>query len=92
MKISELSAQSAVSIASIKYYIREGVLAAGEPTAANQADYGEEHLDRLRLIRSNAPRRARNHGENDRSQRFHGTHQWLNSNSVELSSPQKISS
>ncbi len=52
MKISELSAASGVTIASIKYYLREGLLAPGVATAANQADYGGAHVDRLRLIRS----------------------------------------
>lgn len=50
MKVSELSARSGRSVATIKYYLREGLLPAGRRTAANQADYGEEHLHRLRLI------------------------------------------
>ncbi|WP_092808100.1 MerR family transcriptional regulator [Rhodococcus globerulus] len=52
MRISELSARSGVSIASIKYYLREGLLTSGEQSATNQADYGEQHVRRLRLIRS----------------------------------------
>lgn len=52
MRISELSQRSGVSVASIKYYLREGLLAGGEQTAANQAVYGEQHVRRLRLIRS----------------------------------------
>ncbi|MGA9873095.1 MAG: MerR family transcriptional regulator [Rhodococcus sp. (in: high G+C Gram-positive bacteria)] len=52
MKVSELSARSGVSVASIKYYLREGLLPVGEQTAANQADYGELHVRRLGLIRS----------------------------------------
>lgn len=51
MRISELSRASGVSIPTIKYYLREGLLPAGEPTARNQAEYGEAHLHRLRLIR-----------------------------------------
>ena len=51
MRISELSRASGVSVPSIKYYLREGLLSPGTPTAPNQADYGEEHLHRLRLIR-----------------------------------------
>ncbi len=51
MKISELSRASGVPIPTIKYYLREGLLTAGEPTARNQADYGELHLHHLRLIR-----------------------------------------
>jgi DNA-binding transcriptional MerR regulator len=41
-----------VPIATIKYYLREGLLPRGEPTAPNQAHYGEPHLHRLRLIRA----------------------------------------
>ncbi|MGB3769781.1 MAG: MerR family transcriptional regulator [Rhodococcus sp. (in: high G+C Gram-positive bacteria)] len=52
MRISELSARSGVSVASIKYYLREGLLEAGVRTAANQASYGEHHVRRLRLVRS----------------------------------------
>lgn len=50
MKVSELSARSGRSVATIKYYLREGLLPAGRRSAANQADYGEDHLHRLRLI------------------------------------------
>ena len=52
MKMSLLSAESGVTVASIKYYLREGLLPAGERTSANQASYGEIHLQRLRLIRA----------------------------------------
>ena len=52
MQISELSAASGVSIASIKFYVREGLLAPGTPTARNRSAYGELHLRRLRLIRA----------------------------------------
>jgi DNA-binding transcriptional MerR regulator len=41
-----------VPISSIKFYIREGLLAAGERRGPNQADYGEAHLERLDLIRA----------------------------------------
>lgn len=52
MKISELSQRSGVSIASIKYYIREGLLPPGEAQARNQAAYGEQHVADLALIRA----------------------------------------
>ena len=52
MRISELSTASGVTIASIKYYLREGLLAPGVATATNQAEYGDTHVDRLRLVRS----------------------------------------
>lgn len=52
MRISELSAASAVSIPTIKYYIRQGLLAPGTRRSKTQADYGPQHLRRLRLIRT----------------------------------------
>ena len=52
MKIAELSRSSGVSIATIKYYLREGLLPAGRTTAPNQADYSAAHLHRLTLIRT----------------------------------------
>jgi DNA-binding transcriptional MerR regulator len=39
-------------VPTIKYYLREGLLPAGELTSPNQAHYGEEHLRRLRLVRA----------------------------------------
>lgn len=51
MKISNLSRKSGVSVATIKFYLRERLLPPGTPTARNQADYDETHLARLRLIR-----------------------------------------
>ncbi|MFH9724859.1 MerR family transcriptional regulator [Streptomyces sp. NPDC017254] len=36
----------------IKFYVREGLLPAGELTSPNQASYGETHVKRLRLIRA----------------------------------------
>lgn len=53
MKISELSRVSGVSVPTIKYYIREGLLPPGrQTTAPNQADYATEHEQLLRLIRT----------------------------------------
>lgn len=52
MRVGELSRRSGVSVPSIKYYLREGLLPAGERTGPNQASYGDEHLRRLRLIRA----------------------------------------
>ena len=52
MKMADLSRLSSVSIASIKFYQREGLLQPGVRTAPNQATYGEIHLRRLRLIRA----------------------------------------
>jgi DNA-binding transcriptional MerR regulator len=50
VRISELSAATGVSVPTIKYYLREGLLRPGAQTAPNQASYGDEHVHRLRLI------------------------------------------
>jgi DNA-binding transcriptional MerR regulator len=52
MKISELSRQSGVPLATIKFYLRERLLSPGEASGPNQAEYGPEHLRRLALIRT----------------------------------------
>lgn len=52
MRIAELSRRSGVPVATIKYYVREGLLRPGRPTAVNQALYDEEHLARIELIRA----------------------------------------
>jgi DNA-binding transcriptional MerR regulator len=52
VRLAELSERSGVPVASIKFYLREGLLAPGTPVTARQAEYGEEHLRRLRLIRA----------------------------------------
>jgi DNA-binding transcriptional MerR regulator len=52
MRVAELSRRTGVSVASIKYYLREGLLPAGERTGPNQADYGDAHVHRLRLVRA----------------------------------------
>lgn len=52
MRLSELSDRGGVSVATVKYYLREGLLPPGTPVTARQSDYGEEHLRRLRLVRA----------------------------------------
>lgn len=52
MKMAELSRRSGLSVPTIKYYLREGLIAPGHRTGVNQATYDEAHLDRLRLIRA----------------------------------------
>jgi DNA-binding transcriptional MerR regulator len=52
MRIAELSRQSGVSVPTIKYYVRESLLPAGELTSPNQAQYDDSHLRRLKLIRA----------------------------------------
>ncbi|HEX6869871.1 MAG TPA: MerR family transcriptional regulator, partial [Micromonosporaceae bacterium] len=47
-----MSSRSGVSIATIKFYVREGLLPGGTITGRNQADYSEEHLRRLHLVRA----------------------------------------
>lgn len=41
-----------MSVPTIKYYVREGLLPAGQLTSPNQATYDEAHERRLRLIRA----------------------------------------
>jgi DNA-binding transcriptional MerR regulator len=52
MQISELVRRADVPLATVKFYIREGMLPPGRTTSATRADYDEQHLARLRLIRS----------------------------------------
>ncbi|WP_306322032.1 MULTISPECIES: MerR family transcriptional regulator [unclassified Streptomyces] len=52
MRLAELSERGGVPVGTIKYYLREGLLAPGERISATQADYGEGHLRRLGLIRA----------------------------------------
>ncbi len=52
MRMSELSRLSGVSVTTIKYYLREGLLPPGRQLSATQAEYDGNHLRRLRLIRA----------------------------------------
>jgi DNA-binding transcriptional MerR regulator len=52
MRISELARRSGVPVGTVKHYLREGLLPAGELTSATQAQYGEEHVARIGLIRA----------------------------------------
>jgi DNA-binding transcriptional MerR regulator len=52
VQISELVQSSGVPLARVKFYIREGMLPPGKSLSATRSDYSEEHLRRLRLIRS----------------------------------------
>src|ERR1700722_7876060 len=52
MRLSELARPRGVSIPSIKFYLRGGLLPAGEALSKTQADYNQAHVDRLRLIRA----------------------------------------
>ena len=52
MKISELSRESGVPVASIKWFKREGLLPEGHATSATMVEYGPDHVKRLRLIKA----------------------------------------
>lgn len=52
MRLAELSERSGVAIATIKYYLREGLLPPGHRVSATTADYDDGHLRRLRLVRA----------------------------------------
>lgn len=52
MRISQLSDATGVSVATLKFYLREGVLHPGRSLGATRADYDEGHVDRVRLVRT----------------------------------------
>ncbi|ADB36020.1 transcriptional regulator, MerR family [Kribbella flavida DSM 17836] len=52
MWIAELSRRAEVPVATIKYYLREGLLPPGESVGATRSRYDEAHVRRLGLIRA----------------------------------------
>jgi DNA-binding transcriptional MerR regulator len=52
VRIAELSRQTGVSIPTIKFYLRAGLLPPGEFTSPNQAHYDDRHVRRLVLVRA----------------------------------------
>lgn len=52
MRISELVDRTGVPLATVKYYLREGLLMPGRSTGATQAEYDDAHVERLGLIRA----------------------------------------
>lgn len=52
VRISELASRSGVPLSAVKFYQRQGLIPAGVLTAPNQADYNDEHVRRVRLIRA----------------------------------------
>lgn len=52
MIISEFAARTGTPAATIKYYVREGLLQPGERIGGNRTIYTEEHERRLRLVRA----------------------------------------
>src|SRR4051794_16847807 len=52
VRISQLSDATGVSIPTLKYYLREGLLHAGRSQGATRASYDDTHVDRVRLVRT----------------------------------------
>jgi DNA-binding transcriptional MerR regulator len=52
VQISELARRADLPVATVKYYLREGLVPPGELTGATRARYGDDHLARLRLVRA----------------------------------------
>jgi DNA-binding transcriptional MerR regulator len=51
LKISELAAAAEVPVATVRHYLREGLLPEPEKTSRNMAYYPPELVDRIRLIK-----------------------------------------
>ncbi|MFE5310981.1 MerR family transcriptional regulator [Isoptericola sp. NPDC056605] len=52
MRISGLAERTGVPVATLKFYVREGLLHAGTATARTQAVYDTSHVSRVRLVRA----------------------------------------
>lgn len=52
MRLAELSRRSGLSTATIKYYVRAGLVPAGTAESSTWASYDDSHLRRLRLVRA----------------------------------------
>lgn len=52
MRMAELSGRSGVPIPTIRYYMREGLIAPGHLTSPNQANYDDSHVRALKLVRT----------------------------------------
>ena len=52
MLVSELAERADVPLATVKYYLREGLLAPGETTGPRRSEYDASHLRRLRILRA----------------------------------------
>lgn len=52
MQLKELSERTGISPASIKFYLREGLLPAGHSVHATRAEYSPQHVTRLELIQA----------------------------------------
>jgi DNA-binding transcriptional MerR regulator len=51
VRISELSDRTGVPVATIKYYLREGLLPEGDKRTPRLTDYDDRHVRRLELLR-----------------------------------------
>ena len=51
LKISELAEGAGVPVATVRHYLREGLLPEGKKTSRNMAYYPAEMVDRIRLIK-----------------------------------------
>jgi len=52
MRISDLALRADVSIPTVKFYLRQGLIPAGTATSATMAEYTSEHVERVRLVRA----------------------------------------
>jgi DNA-binding transcriptional MerR regulator len=52
VRLAELSDSTGVAVATLKYYLREGLLHPGRTVSRTQAEYDETHVDRVRLVRA----------------------------------------
>lgn len=52
MKISELARRTGVPVATLKFYLRDGLLHPGVALNRTQASYDESHIERTRLVRA----------------------------------------
>lgn len=52
MRMSDLAGASGVSVATVKFYLRERLLPPGVAISRTSAEYDQSHVDRIRLIRS----------------------------------------
>ncbi len=52
VRIAELSETTGISVPTLKFYLREGLLHSGTATAVNQASYDTSHVRRVKLVRA----------------------------------------
>ncbi len=52
MRMSELSSTTGATVPTLKFYLREHLLHAGERTSPNQSQYDDTHVQRVRLVQA----------------------------------------